>query len=214
MNTRSKLLMTALPAALMLTAQAAQAQQQAAQAQRQGAPASRAAPAANGQAAQPRPAPAAQAPARQAQAPAAAGGIAPGARVSDPQGGEVGTVTRLDGQFLILKTDKHEARLPVSSFTPHQGGLVMAMTRDQLNAEIDKTIAQAAEKIGPGAKVMGSQGGLVGTIESADAEFVTVKLTSGKMVRLPRSGVAPSSNGAVIGMTVAQLEELAASPPK
>ena len=205
MNTRSKLFLTGLSAALVLTAQAAQAQQQ-------GAPASRPAPAAT--AAQPGPAAAAQAPAREAQAaqaPAAAGRITAGTRVSDPQGGEVGTVTRLDGQFLILKTDKHEARLPVSSFTPHQGGLVMAMTRDQLNAEIDKTIAAASQKIASGAKVMGSQGSLVGTIVSVDGEFVTLKLTSGKMVRLPRSGIAPATDGAVIGMTAAQLEDLAAS---
>lgn len=207
MNIRSKLLLTTLPAALVLGAQAAPAQQQAAPAARSPAQP----PASSGQAS----APQAQAGSdERRETPAPGGGIAVGTKVSDPQGGEVGTVTRLDGRFLILKTDKHEARLPVSSFTPHEGGLVMAMTRDQLNAEIDKTIAGASEKVSAGTKVMGAQGALVGTIEAVDGEFVTVKLASGKLVRLPRKGVAPSSGGVVIGLTAAQLEELAASASK
>ena len=148
----------------------------------------------------------AQQPAAEAQT-----GIAAGAKVMDPKGGEVGTVTRVDGQFLILKTDKHEARLPVSSFRPHNGALLVAMTRDELNAEIDKTLAQAAEKITVGATVSGSQGGTVGTIDALDDQFVTVTLGSGKKVRLPRNAIAPGPNGAVIGMTVAELEAAAAA---
>ncbi len=146
---------------------------------------------------------------------AARAGVAPGARVSDPKGGEVGTVSRVDGQFVILKTDKHEARLPVSSFTAHNGGLLVAMTRDELNAAVEKTMAEASQKITVGAIVSCSQGGTVGTINALDEQFVTVKLGSGKLVRLPRTSLAPGPNGAVIGMTVAELEAAAAAaaPP-
>ena len=139
----------------------------------------------------------------------AQGTIAAGAKVNDPKGGEVGMVVKVDGQFVILKTDKHEARLPVASFTPHQGTLLVAMTRDELNAAIDKTLAEANQKIAVGASVSGSQGGNVGVIDGLDAEYVTVKLASGKKVRLPRASLAPGPNGAVIGMTVAQLEAAA-----
>jgi preprotein translocase subunit YajC len=141
---------------------------------------------------------------------AAQANIAAGAQVKDTAGGDVGTVTKVDGQFVILKTDKHEVRLPVSSFTAHQGHFIMAMTRDQLNAEVDKTKAAASAKLVAGATVTGSQGGNVGTIEAIDDQFVTVKLTSGKMVRLPRPAIAPGPNGGVIGMTVAELEAAAA----
>jgi preprotein translocase subunit YajC len=137
-------------------------------------------------------------------------GIAAGAEVKDTNGGDVGTVTKVDGQFVILKTDKHEVRLPVASFTAHQGHFLMAMTRDQLNAEVDKTVAAASAKLVAGAAVAGSQGGNVGTIDAIDAQFVTVKLTSGKLVRLPRAAMAPGPNGGVIGMTVAELEAAAA----
>ena len=146
-----------------------------------------------------------------AQQPAARSGISAGARIVDTKGGDVGTVTRVDGQFVVLRTDKHEARLPVASFTPHEGKLIMAMSRDELNAEIEKTMASAAEKLVAGASVTGSQGSPVGTIEKLEDDFVTLKLTSGALVRLPRSGIAAGANGAVIGMTAAQLEAAAAA---
>jgi preprotein translocase subunit YajC len=142
--------------------------------------------------------------------------ISAGAKVTDPQGGDVGTVTRVDGQFYLVKTDRHEVRLPASSFTPHNGALLFGMTRDQLNAEVEKTLAASNAKLVAGAAVTGSQGGNVGTIEAIDAQFVTVKLTSGKLVRLPRAAVAAGADGAVIGMTVAELEAAAdaAAAPK
>ncbi len=147
-------------------------------------------------------------PAAAQTAPAAAGFTA-GAKVADTAGGEVGTITSVDGDFVILKTDKHEVRLPKTSFTAHEGGFIMAMTRDQVNAAVEQSLASAAEKIVVGASVTGSQGGAVGTIDSLDDQFVTVKLTSGTLVRLPRSGIAPGPNGPVIGMTVAELEAAA-----
>ncbi len=145
-----------------------------------------------------------------AQGAAAQANVAAGAKVSDAQGGDVGTIAKVDGQFVILKTDKHEVRLPVASFTAHQGHFIMAMTRDQLNAEVEKTQASASAKLVAGAAVAGSQGGNVGTIEAIDGQYVTLKLTSGKLVRLPRSAVAPGPDGGVIGMTVAELEAAAA----
>lgn len=142
-----------------------------------------------------------------AQAPQAA--VAAGTAVKDAKGGDVGTVVRLDGQFYIVKTDKHEVRLPVSSFTPSNGVLLFGLTRDQLNAEVEKTLASAAEKIAPGAAVGDQAGGAVGTITAVDAESVTVKLASGTLVRLPKAAVAPGPNGAVVGSTAAQLEAAA-----
>jgi hypothetical protein len=79
--------------------------------------------------------------------------ISAGAKVLDPKGGEVGTVSQVDGQFVILKTDRHEARLPVSSLRTREGGFVMAMTRDELNAEVEKATASAeAETPAPSAE--------------------------------------------------------------
>lgn len=149
-----------------------------------------------------------------AQDAGAKAGIAAGAKVTDAGGGDVGTISKVDGQFVILKTDKHEVRLPVTSFRAHNGSFLFGMTRDQLNAEVEKTLAAASAKMVAGASVTGSQGGNVGTIEAIDDQFVTVSLTSGKKVRLPRTAVAPGPNGAVIGMTVSELEAAAGGSPK
>jgi preprotein translocase subunit YajC len=141
-----------------------------------------------------------------ALAQAAKASFAAGAQVKDTQGGDVGTITRVDGDHVIVKTDKHEVRLPQASFTAHEGHFLMAMTRDQLNAEVDKALAAANAKLVTGATVLGSAGSPVGTINAIDDQFVTIKLTSGALVRLPRSGIAAGPNGPVIGMTGEQLQ--------
>ena len=85
-------------------------------------------------------------------------------------------------------------------------------TRDRLARCIEVFEAQtrphrAAEaSLAVGAPVKGTGGAAIGTIESIDAEFVTLKLTSGKSVRIPRSGIAGSAQGAVVGLTVADLQ--------
>ncbi len=152
-------------------------------------------------------------PAQQAApaAPAAKAELAAGAEVRDTNGGVVGTIASVDGQFVVLKTDRHEVRLPANSLAAAPGHFLFAMTRDQLNAEVDKTKAQASASLAAGAVITGSQGATVGTIDAIDAEFVTLKLASGKLVRLPRNAVAASGTGGVIGMTAAELEAAAAA---
>jgi preprotein translocase subunit YajC len=132
-----------------------------------------------------------------------------GAKVSDTQGREVGTIASVEDDFVILKTDKHQVRLPKTSFTASDGGFIMAMTRAQVNATVEQALAQADSMLVAGAVVRGKAGGTVGSIEAIDDQFATVKLTSGKLVRLPRSAVAAGTNAALIDMTVAELEAAA-----
>jgi hypothetical protein len=136
--------------------------------------------------------------------------VSPGMQVVDPAGGVVGVVTSVKGENLVLKTDKHEVQLPLSSFTADEGKLLFGMTAAELNAETEAALAAADAAITVGAQVYGSDGAAVGQIEAIDTELVTIKLTSGETVRLPRSGVGGSPNGAAIGYTAAQLAELAA----
>lgn len=130
----------------------------------------------------------------------------PGMQVVDTKGGVVGTVTAVKGDLITVKTDKHEVALPKTSFTLTDGKLLFGMTQAELNAEADKTKAQADAAITAGATVKGSGGAVVGTIDKADAEFVTIKLQSGALVRVPRSGVAAGSDGVTIGLTAEELQ--------
>jgi len=131
--------------------------------------------------------------------------IATGTVVKDTSGAEVGTVQSVDGEFLVVATDRHQVRLPRSSFTPHEGHLLIASTQAELNAQVDQMLSEAAAQITVGAAVRGAGGSIIGAIHELGEEFVTVKLTSGELVRLPRTGIAPGRNGAVIGMTDAEL---------
>ena len=69
-----------------------------------------------------------------------------------------------------------------------------------------KSLAEAAAAIAPGATVKGSGGAVLGTIDAVDTEFVTIKLQSGNLVRIPRSGVAAGNGDVVIGLTAEELE--------
>jgi hypothetical protein len=141
---------------------------------------------------------------------AAAPGIAAGMAVIDQSGNAVGQVERVDGDYLVVRTDRHAARLPRASFTPYQGRLLFGMTRDQLNAEVDRSLATAQAQIAPGAPLRGAGGTVAGTIESLEQDFVVVRLVSGERVRLPRASVAPGPDGAVMTATAAELREFAA----
>jgi preprotein translocase subunit YajC len=141
---------------------------------------------------------------------AASAQVTVGAQVVDTAGNPVGTVVALKGDQLVLKTDRHEVQLPVSSFTPNEGKLLFGMTRDQLNASTDQALAAAAATVTVGAQVQGSGGGIAGTIDAIDTETVTLKLEGGELVRLPKSAVAGTPNGPVLGVTVDELKAMAA----
>jgi preprotein translocase subunit YajC len=135
---------------------------------------------------------------------------AAGTQVVDTSGGAVGTVVRVDGENVVIKTDKHEVALPKTSFTAHEGKLLFGMTQAQLNAATEKSLAEAAAAIAPGATVKGSGGTVVGTIDAVDTETVTIKLSSGSLVRVPKSGVAAGNGEVVVGLTAQELEAGAA----
>jgi preprotein translocase subunit YajC len=137
---------------------------------------------------------------------AQAGGFTVGTEVLDSSGNPVGTVTAVEGDVVTVKTDKLDANLGKSSFAQQDGKLYVGMTQAELNAAIEKDKAAAEASLAVGAEVKDSGGAPAGTIEAIDAEFVTIKLASGKAVRLPRNGIAGSANGAVIGLTVSDLE--------
>ena len=139
--------------------------------------------------------------------------LRPGAVVTGPQGGEVGTITSVDGEFVVLRTDRHEVRLPVASFTATADAILFGVTREQLNSDLDRMKAEAQQAIAVGATVRDRDGALIGPVEATDSETLTVRLGE-QLIRLPRTAVAPGSDGLVIGATVAELQaEAAAAAP-
>ncbi len=136
--------------------------------------------------------------------------ITPGMVIKHTSGADVGTVKSVQGNSVVVTTGQEEVSLPAASFTPYKGHLLFAMTREQLHAQVAAARAKAAQQVVLGALVRGSSGVNVGTIEKIDPDYITLKLMSGRLVRLPSSAIAPSGSGPVIGMTAAQLEAAAA----
>ena len=134
-----------------------------------------------------------------------------GATVTDPQGGEVGTITSIEGDVVVVRTDRHEARLAAASFATAEDRVLISLTRDQLNSQMDQLAAQAAQAFRVGATVHDRDGAVVGPVEALDAESVTIRMGETQF-RLPRSGVAPGANGLVIGSTRAEGEAWLEAP--
>lgn len=118
----------------------------------------------------------------------------------------VGTVTALKDGNVVVKTDKYEVALPANSFTPNEGKLLFAMSQADLNAAVEADMAKAKAALAAGAHVMSQDGVHVGTLEAIDDQYATIALSDGGKIKIPANGVAGSPNGAVIGLTAAQLK--------
>jgi preprotein translocase subunit YajC len=139
-------------------------------------------------------------------------GINVGMQVTDTAGGAVGTVTAIKGGNLLVKTDKHEALLPRTSFSVANGKLLFGMTQAQLDAAIEKNLAASSAAIAAGAVVKGIAGTQVGTIDSVADGKVTITLQSGKKLAVPQEGLRGNADGSVtIGYSSEQLEALVKS---
>lgn len=141
-------------------------------------------------------------------------GVNVGMQVTDAAGGLVGTVTAIKGDNLLVKTAKHEALLPKSSFTVANGKLLFGMTQAQLDAEIEKNLAAANAAVVAGATVNGSAGTAVGKIESVADGNVVIALDSGKKIQVPQTALRGNADGSVtIGYTADQLQALVQGEP-
>ena len=65
---------------------------------------------------------------------ATAADVRAGVSVLDPQGGVVGTVESVDAEGAVVSTGSVRARMPISSFGRNDRGLVISMTRSELEA--------------------------------------------------------------------------------
>lgn len=65
---------------------------------------------------------------------ATAADVRAGVAVLDPEGGVVGTVESVDAEGAVVSTGSVRAKMPISSFGKNARGLVISMTRAELEA--------------------------------------------------------------------------------
>lgn len=135
-----------------------------------------------------------------------------GAAVSDTSGNPVGTIESVNGDLAVVSTGTNKVSLPVSAFGQGDKGPIIAMTKAQLDAAASGAKADAKAEVmaqlTQGATVYGSAGSAIGTIDTVDAQFVTVNVED-KKVKLPVESFSKGAQGAVVGMTVAELKAAA-----
>lgn len=136
-----------------------------------------------------------------------------GASVFDTSGGTVGTIEAVNGDLVVVNTGTNKASLPSSAFAKGDKGPIIGMTKAQLDEAAAgaqaKADADLKAKLVSGASVYGSGGEVAGTVDSADAEFVTLNVGTQK-VKLPINSIASGEKGLTIAMTAEQLRQAAA----
>ena len=138
-----------------------------------------------------------------------------GMMVVDAQGGPVGTITGLAADTVTVKTARHQAQLPRTGLTISEGKALIGMTQAELDASVEKSLSTMTTGLKAGAAVKAKGGENVGTIEAIDAQTVTIALSGGQRINIPRSGIAAHpEGGGIIGLTAAELEaQVKASQP-
>jgi len=135
--------------------------------------------------------------------------VTTGASVMDAKGGAVGTIASVAGEVAVIDTGTVKASVPFSAFAQSDKGLLIGMTKAELEAAAQGAAQQQQQQflasLAPGAAVTDQNGGAVGTIEAVEGDMVTIATPNAK-AKLPKSSLAQGPNGPVIGMTQAQLE--------
>lgn len=132
-----------------------------------------------------------------------------GATVYDSTGAVLGTVDQVTPQAIVVDVAGTKVGLPPASVGAGPNGLRVATTRADVEAQAKQAQAgqqaQLVAQLAPGTSVRGAAGATIGTVKSADAEFVTLTTPKGD-VRLPIAGFAMGADGPSITLTAAQLD--------
>ncbi|MET1754869.1 hypothetical protein ABVV53_05255 [Novosphingobium sp. RD2P27] len=156
---------------------------------------------------------------------AAATKPAVGAKVYGPQGAEVGTVEKVDPANVVVNTGTKRATLPLAAFGNNDKGLLISMSRDQLNAAVAAAEAQTSSALQAAlvvdAAVKSKDGAMIGTVQKIDGDNITIALADGNPVTVtkqylmmaPTGGLALTMNAAEFKSAVAAATQSGATAP-
>lgn len=135
------------------------------------------------------------------KAAAPAGSAAPtvGAKVFDPQGGEVGSIEKVDAANAVVYTGTKRATLPLSAFAKNEKGLLISMSQTQLNAAVASAEAQTSSamdtKLVADAQIKSKDGASVGSVQKVEGDNVTIALSDGNPVTVTKQYLTVGTDG-------------------
>lgn len=141
-------------------------------------------------------------------------GVTVGAKIYGPNGGEVGTIERIDGPNVMINTGSLTAALPVDTLGEGDNGPTIGWTRAELEAAVNaanqEAAAQLAAALVEGAEVYSTDSVLLGTIKTIEDSIVVVELASGP-ASLPKTQMAMNADKVTFLATAAALEAAVAA---
>ncbi|MDE8654542.1 hypothetical protein [Novosphingobium album (ex Liu et al. 2023)] len=149
-------------------------------------------------------------------APAAAAPTpAVGAKVFGPDGAEAGTIEKIEGGNIVVNTGTHRATLPAAAFGNNETGLLISMTKAQLDAAVSAAEAQASASMDSAlvadAPIKSSDGVLVGSIQKVEGDNVTVNLAEGNAITLKKEFLMADASGLKLKMSDADFKSAVAA---
>lgn len=134
-----------------------------------------------------------------------------GATIYDPQGLAVGTIETVSADAVVVNTGTNKVALPPDSIGTNDKGLVVATTKADLDAAAAQahaaSQAQLQAMLVAGTAIASSDGQPVGTVKTADPQYVTVTTSGGVEVKLPANAFTLNQSGGLqIAMTAANFQ--------
>lgn len=140
--------------------------------------------------------------------------VSVGAKIYGPDGAEVGTIEKIEGDNAVVNTGTVTATLPTSVFGEGDKGPTIGWNKAELEAAVteaeQETAAALAASLMAGTEVFSVDGQSLGQIQSIDGEFVVVELASGP-VSLPKGQMAMQSEKLTFLATAADVQAAAAA---
>ncbi|HET9628306.1 MAG TPA: hypothetical protein VFP14_02375 [Novosphingobium sp.] len=145
--------------------------------------------------------------------------------VYGPQGSEVGKVEKVEGGNAVINTGKNSAAIPVSALGHNEKGLLVSMTREQLDAAVEAATAKAqgnlAQALVAGAAVRSADGQAIGKIAGVSPQGIVTVQRDNDSFALQKDMFTTDAQGVTLRLTAAQLnaavakqqQASAATPP-
>lgn len=141
--------------------------------------------------------------AQDAAAPSAAqpATVTAGTVIYGSDGSAIGTVSRAEGDLVLLDVDQRGVPIPRSAVTTGENGATINVTKADLIAQFDQQMAafesQLEAALTTGAAVQTADGQQLGTVREASSDAVVVDATDGPLT-LPRQMMTLDNQGALI----------------
>lgn len=141
---------------------------------------------------------------------AVAAALQVGATVYGPDGAEVGTIESLPAGNAVVFTGTQRATLPAEAFGKNENGLLISMTKAQLEEAVSAAEAQASTAMTSAlvadAEIKSSDGVVVGSVQKVDGDNVIVDLPEGQAITLQKQHLTADESGLKLVMSAAEFQ--------